>query len=147
MKFKGRMLSLNSKDKDGYILISLVKDKKRTTRRVHRLVAESFIPNSENKPQVNHKNGIRNDNKVDNLEWCTNSENHVHAIHTLNRRILRGTEIGSSVMNESLIRECRKKRKEGFTYDDLQEFYGIHRSTIHNALNYGWKHVKDYDEE
>lgn len=61
-----------------YEVISLHKDKKIITRRIHRLVAVEFIPNHENKPCINHKNWIKTDNRVENLEWCTNKENTSH---------------------------------------------------------------------
>lgn len=64
---------------DGYLIIGLYKDKKRKTKRVARLIAEAFISNPNNKPQINHKNGIKTDDRIDNLEWVTSSENHQHA--------------------------------------------------------------------
>lgn len=79
-----------------------VKDGKRTIRKIckfstgyscvwidgrvqllHRLIAKTFIPNPENKPQVNHRNGNKTDNNVNNLEWCTRSENCLHRDRTL----------------------------------------------------------------
>jgi len=66
-------------DKDGYLRVNLKVHQKTNTRNIHRLVAEAFIPNPDNKPQVNHKDGIKYHNYEDNLEWNTLSENRVHA--------------------------------------------------------------------
>ncbi len=63
----------------GYLFVSLCKNYKTKSFRIHRLVAQAFIPNLEDKPQVNHKNGIKSDNKVSNLEWSTPKENTKHA--------------------------------------------------------------------
>jgi hypothetical protein len=76
-----------SKGKLPYFYISLSKNGKVRKRLVHRLVGETFIPNPENKPQLNHIDGNSQNNKVDNLEWVTNAENTLHAYRTnLNKR-------------------------------------------------------------
>lgn len=68
---------------EGYAQVPITRG---NNMRVHRLVAETFIPNPENKPFINHIDGNKANNRVDNLEWCTNSENQRHAIDILGRK-------------------------------------------------------------
>ena len=63
------------KDKDGYILLCLSKDGSIKRYRVHRLVAEAFVPNPDNKPEIDHINTDRSDNRAENLRWATRKEN------------------------------------------------------------------------
>ena len=77
--FPDKILKGTLSDK-GYLTVGLTKDGKQKNFRIHRLVAIAFIPNPHNKQEVNHKNGIKDDNRVDNLEWSTGDENIKHAI-------------------------------------------------------------------
>ena len=83
----GRIKKIKTyKNKWGYERIVLSKYNKKTHFSIHRLVAIAFIPNPENKPQVNHKNGVKTDNKVSNLEWVSRKENIQHSYKTLHRK-------------------------------------------------------------
>ena len=71
------------KASNGYLIVSFSVDKIKSNQSVHRLVARAFIPNESNKPQVNHKDGNKHNNHVENLEWVTRSENGLHAYRVL----------------------------------------------------------------
>lgn len=78
-KKSNRFLRPSINNGTGYLQITTYHNKKFTGLQVHRMVAERYIPNPENKPVVNHINGCKTDNRVENLEWATYSENSKHA--------------------------------------------------------------------
>ena len=80
--FKGRVLLQTMNKQVQYKQVSLWKENKGTSYYVHRLVAEAFIPNPEDKPEVNHIDGNRQNNHISNLEWVTSGENSLHASKT-----------------------------------------------------------------
>lgn len=89
-KIKGKILK-GKIDKGGYLLVTLCKDKKQTTYKVHRLVAEHFIPNPQNKPCIDHINTVRTDNRVENIRWATYKENGNNPLTKIKQsRILKG---------------------------------------------------------
>ncbi len=71
---------------NGYKTFTLHKDKKKTTFLIHQIVAKAFIPNPDNRTQINHKDGNPLNNNIDNLEWCTQSENNFHAYRVLGKK-------------------------------------------------------------
>ena len=119
----------------GYPVITLRKGKERTTKRIHRLVALAFIYNTEGKPQVNHLDGNKLNNNVENLEWCTAQENNQHAVKMgLNKKQKVGAN--SRKLNKNIAEEIRSKYIAGnCNYTSLAKEYGVHRKTISEIVN------------
>lgn len=104
----------------GYMYVILDSGEKCVTRSVHRLVADAFIPNPENKPQVNHINEVKTDNRVENLEWVTAHENSEHSKHSHYKRVVVSTVDGEKI---ATFESCRM----------LAEFLGISKGAVTGA--------------
>ena len=106
---------------------------------VHRLVAMTFIPNHLGHAQINHRNGIKTDNRVENLEWCTNQKNRDHAVATNLQP--RGSRI-SKVLTEDDVLKIRSLLKSGVSQRAVGEAFGVCQQTIsHVARRSTWTHV------
>lgn len=99
---------------NGYLIVSLCDGHKSHTKLIHRIVATAFIPNPGNKPQVNHLDGNRKNNTIENLEWCTGSENCRHAVEVLGRTVSEETrrKLSEKSKNRIISEETRRKHRE-----------------------------------
>lgn len=115
----------------GYRVISLGKKNKKL---LHRVVAETFIPNEYNRTTINHKDGNKLNNHLDNLEWNTYGENCVHARKIgLNKQ--HGENTNLSKFSDQLVGALRKVHAEtGFTYTKLAELFGMHRVNVADII-------------
>ena len=118
--------------KSGYEIVGLSVNSKSISKTVHRLVAISFLENKENKPCVNHINGIKTDNRVENLEWCTHSENEKHSFDKLGK-ITNGIIRRKIPLNKIIyIKELYKK---GFSQRSIAKQFNVSQTTIWLIIN------------
>lgn len=128
--------------KNGYSFITLSKDGKTKDYSIHRLVAATFIPNPEKKSTVNHIDGDRRNNCVDNLEWATYSENISHSYKKLGRIGPRGEVCGKSKLTESDVVEIRARRILGESYKSISKSFGVSGKQISVvARGVQWSHI------
>lgn len=136
--FNKERFLIKTEDNHGYYYVTLCKDNKKKKFLVHRLVAEAFIPNPENKPQVNHIDGNKKNNQINNLEWCTNQENISHALKTGLKNDY-GCNSYLSKFSENDIDYIRNhyipKDKE-FGCRALARKFNVSKSTISYIINY-----------
>jgi len=120
----GRLLSLQKCYK-GYLKVTVKLNNKKYTTSVHRLVALAFIPNPKNKSQVNHINGIKDDNRVENLEWCTNQENINHAYSNNLIKLNYGDNHHNSKITDSQELEIYNRFNNGETLSHMSLEFNI----------------------
>lgn len=118
----------------GYCLVYLSCKSKVTTRSIHRLVAKSFIPNPDNLPCINHKNGIKTDNRVENLEWCSFAYNTNHACET--GLSPTGSKQYRSILTEENVKEIRDLIARGAARQvDLAKRFGVGHTIISQIIS------------
>jgi hypothetical protein len=118
----------------GYCTVTLRKKNIQKIFRVHRLVAEAFIPNPNKKPQVNHINGVKNDNRVVNLEWTTASENMTHASNNNLLSIIKGEKHHNFKLSEEKIKEIIFL-SDKFTQKQLSIKFNVSQALINLKLS------------
>ena len=127
-----------SMDKDGYLLVTLCAGGKRKTLKVHRLVCEAFHENPDNKPQVNHINEDKTDNRACNLEWCTCKQNVNHG--SRNERVSK--PVGQYSLDGKLIKlwpsTMEAERQAGFNHGNISQ---VANGKYKQAYGCIWKYV------
>lgn len=125
----GNKRELGGNVSHGYMRVRLSMDNKARWHAVHRLVADAFIPNPKKLPQINHKNGIKLDNRVENLEWCTASENVQHAFKSgLNKNTKEQYELAKAATAKPVV--CLETGEEYPSLTDAGKAKGVSFSHI-----------------
>jgi len=132
---------MKQKTRSEYCVISLLKEKKRAWPPVHRLVLIAFVGMVEGKNQVNHKNGNKYDNRLENLEWCNGKENIQHAIRTGLKPDIAGEKHFKAQLTENDVLRIRSLRNI-VIYKDLAKEYNVGFSCIDKIMGRRtWKNI------
>jgi len=144
IKNKDGTIKRQTKIRNGYMNVDLYKNGIRKHLCVHRLVATAFLnkPNHK-KMETNHLNGIKNDNRVENLEWCTRSENLQHSYDFLGRQAPRGEACKKAILTKQDVLRIRNLYTTGnYTYGEIADKFRVAIGTIGDVIRKStWKHI------
>ena len=138
-------LQFGSDDGYGYLKFTTRTNGKKACPKVHKLLALAFIPNPRNLPVINHKDGNKRNNSLDNLEWCSYADNLKHAID--NKLLVHklGEEIYCAKLSEKSVLEIRQdfiNNPRKSSYKDWSNFYSVAPDTIRKIIKgKTWKHI------
>ena len=147
-----------SRLKTGYICVGLRKDGKSYTVRLHRLLAKAFIPNIENKPHVDHINGVRDDNRLENLRWCTNKENQNFELARINnssalkgkKQTKESVEKRAKTLQKSIGKKVNQFALDGSfirsfkSFNEAARITGVWEASIRNCCIGKYQHAGGY---
>lgn len=127
----------------GYLEVSLTDDRgSRFYTSVHRMVALAYIANPKNLATVNHKDGDKANNSVENLEWVSFKDNIQHSWRKGLRKNMVGEKSKVSVLDNNIVRRIRKERSRGLSYRRIAKLFGVGKTTVENVcLGRTWTHV------
>ena len=128
----------SSRSSDGYLRVSL----NGRVERAHRIVLVAFFGPPGHKQQCNHKNGVKDDNRIENLEWCTSQENINHAFRVLGRQSARGERNRHAKLTAKDVHEIRARRAMGERLAKIGKAFGVSEVTVLDIYSRRtWKHV------
>lgn len=140
---KGRLLKPSLTKSTGYLHVKLCKDGKEKAISLHRVIATTFLPGYDSMFDVNHKNGIKTDNRVENLEWMTRQQNIQHSYDNGLQVSLKGTDHGNAILNDlsiMVIRDaCSTKR---YSQRSIALYFKISQQTVSDIYHKKiWRHI------
>lgn len=141
-----RLLKCYYNVRTGYKFVQLRNGLGVKNKNIHRLVADNFLPKEPSKAYVNHIDGNKHNNTVENLEWCTNEYNHKHATETGLKA--KGEQVSSAKLNARMVHAIKYFLNKGVSHAELSTAFMVSRSNISMiAEGKQWKHIALTGEE